>query len=80
MTTKEIQIEALSKVKDEIIKRAVRMEDMLYNETALNIFLESTGGRYIQLIISRDKLKLKIKTMSEICDIIFKQIDELRNN
>lgn len=74
MTTKEIQIETLIKVRNEIVKKALRYEDILYNDTAMNIYLEAPYKRFKKLKASRDKVKLKAKTMWEISGNITKQI------
>lgn len=80
MTITEMQIEALRKVQAEINKRATRMDDALYNDTAMQILYQSTGNRYDCLYEKRCEVQKKIRTMRDICGLIENQINELKND
>ena len=80
MTITEMQIEALRKVQSEISKRAARMEEALYNDTAMEILLQSTGIRFDRLYEKRHEMMHKVRTMWDICGLIEKQINQLKNN
>lgn len=79
-TITEMQIEALRKVQAEIDKRATRLEEALYNDTAMQILYQSTGIRFDNLHEKRREIRKKTRTMWEICGLIENQINELKND
>lgn len=80
MTITEMQIEALRKVQAEIDKRASQMEEALYNTTATQILHQSMGTRFDRLYEKRREVLKKVHTMWDICELIEKQINQLKND
>lgn len=56
------------------------MDDALYNDTAMQILLQSTGNRFDFLYEKRCEVQKKIRTMWDICGLIENQINELKND
>lgn len=80
MTITEMQIEALRKVQAEINNRATRMEEALYNYTAMQIVHSTSGIRFDRLYEKRREVLNKTRTMRDICGLIENQINQLKND
>lgn len=74
----DAQIEALRKVQEVLEEIATRIEDMMYNDEARNIYIYGTPKRHDEIYEKRRVLLTKARRDWETCGTIAKMIRELK--